>query len=190
MIGPREADRLWERHLLNSAVMGELLPDGCRVLDVGSGAGLPGIPLALARPDLVIVLLEPMARRVTWLQEVIADLGLAISVQRGRAEDPQVRREIGGNDVVTARAVAPLARLAAWSLPLVAPGGRLLAIKGAGAEAEAVRDSVAVRAAGGAPVEIVQCGGTIVQLPTTVIVVPRPAQRVTRPLRARRRKDR
>jgi 16S rRNA (guanine527-N7)-methyltransferase len=190
LIGPREADRLWERHLLNSAVMGELLPDGCRVLDVGSGAGLPGIPLALARPDLAIVLLEPMARRVTWLQGVIAELGLAISVHRGRAEDPQVRREIGGNDVVTARAVAPLARLAAWSLPLVAPGGRLLAIKGAGAEAEAVRDSVAVRAAGGAPVEIVQCGGTIVQPPTTVIVVPRPAQRVTRPLRARRRKDR
>jgi 16S rRNA (guanine527-N7)-methyltransferase len=190
LIGPREADRLWERHLLNSAVLGELIPEGSRVLDVGSGAGLPGIPLALARPDLAIVLLEPMARRVAWLREVIGDLDLAVSVHRGRAEDPQVRRELEGNDVVTARAVAPLGRLVFWSLPLVAPGGRLLAVKGASAEEEAARDVTAVRAAGGAPVEIVQCGGTIVQPPTTVIVVPRPAQRVTRPARARRRKDR
>jgi 16S rRNA (guanine527-N7)-methyltransferase len=190
LIGPREADRLWERHLLNSAVVGELLPEGCRVLDVGSGAGLPGIPLALARPDLAIVLLEPMARRVAWLQEVISELGLAVSVHRGRAEDPQVRRELGGNDVVTARAVASLGRLAAWSLPLVAPGGRLLAVKGASAEEEAARDVIAVRAAGGAPVEIVRCGGTIVAPPTTVIVVPRPAQRVTRPPKVRSRKDR
>jgi 16S rRNA (guanine527-N7)-methyltransferase len=190
LIGPREADRLWERHLLNSAVLGELVPQGARVLDVGSGAGLPGIPLALARPDLAIVLLEPMARRVVWLQEVLALLGLAVSVYRGRAEDPQVRDEIGGNDVVTARAVAPLGRLAGWSLPLVTPGGRLLAVKGASAEQEAARDVEAVRIAGGAAVEIVHCGATIVQPPTTVIVVPRLAQRVTRPARARRRKDR
>jgi 16S rRNA (guanine527-N7)-methyltransferase len=190
LIGPREADRLWERHLLNSAVLGELVPEGCRVLDVGSGAGLPGIPLALARPDLAIVLLEPMARRVVWLQEVVAVLGLAVSVYRGRAEDSQVRDHCGGNDVVTARAVAPLGRLAGWSLPLVAPGGRLLAVKGVSAEQEAARDVDAVRAAGGAAVEIVQCGATIVQPPTTVIVVPRLAQRVTRPARARRRKDR
>lgn len=190
LIGPREADRLWERHLLNSAVLGELVPADCRVLDVGSGAGLPGIPLALARPDLVIVLLEPMGRRVAWLQEVVAELGLAVSVHRGRAEDPQVRHELADNDVVTARAVAPLGRLAGWGLPLVAPGGRLLAVKGASAAAEAARDVVAVRAAGGAPVEIVQCGGTIVQPPTTVIVVARLAQRVARPARARRRTDR
>lgn len=190
LIGPREATRLWERHLLNSAVLGELVPEGCRVLDVGSGAGLPGIPLALARPDLAIVLLEPMARRVVWLQEVIDVLGLAVSVYRGRAEDPQVRAQLGGNDVVTARAVAPLGRLAGWSLPLVAPGGSLLAIKGASAEQEAARDVDAVRAAGGAAVQIVRCGATIVQPSTTVIVVPRLAQRVTRPARARRRKDR
>lgn len=189
LIGPREADRLWERHLLNSAVLGELVPDGCQVLDVGSGAGLPGIPLALARPDLVIVLLDPMARRVTWLQEIVAELGLAVSVYRGRAEDPRVREELGGKDVVTARAVAPLGRLAGWCLPLVAPGGRLLAVKGATAHEEAVRDAVAVRTAGGGPVEVVQCGGTIVQPPTTVIVVPRQVQRVTRAARARRRKD-
>jgi 16S rRNA (guanine527-N7)-methyltransferase len=189
LIGPREADRLWERHLLNSAVLGELVPQGARVLDVGSGAGLPGIPLALARPDLEIILLEPMARRVAWLQDVVADLDLAVSVYRGRAEDPQIRHELGGNDVVTARAVASLGRLAAWSLPLVAPDGRLLAVKGASAQDEAARDAVAVQAAGGAPVEVVQCGGTIVTPPTTVIVVSRLAPCVTRPSRARRAKD-
>jgi 16S rRNA (guanine527-N7)-methyltransferase len=138
LIGPREADRLWERHMLNSAVLGEL--------------------------------------------------GLEVSVCRGRAEDPQVRGELGGKDVVTARAVAPLGRLAGWCLPLVAPGGRLLAVKGATAEEEAARDALAVRAAGGGPVEIVQCGGTIVRSPTTVIVVPRRIQRVTRTAGARRRK--
>ncbi len=190
LIGPREGDRLWERHLLNSAVLAELVPQGCRVLDVGSGAGLPGIPLALARPDLSIVLLEPMARRVAWLREVVTALGLTVEVHRGRAEDPVVRAEVGGNDVVTARAVAPLGRLASWSLPLVAPGGRLLAIKGAGADEEASRDVAAVQAAGGAAVEIVQCGANIVHPPTTVIVVRRVAQRVPRLAKARRRKDR
>ncbi len=190
LIGPGEVDRLWERHMLNSAVLGELLPEGCRVLDIGSGAGLPGIPLALARPDLVLFLLDTMARRVTWLHEVVAELGLTISVHRGRAEDPGVRDELGGKDVVTARAVAPLGRLASWALPLVQPGGRLLAIKGATAGEEAARDADAVQAAGGGPVEIVQCGATIVRPPTTVIVVPRRAQRVTRTARTRRRKDR
>lgn len=190
VIGPREADRLWERHLLNSAVLGELIPEGARALDVGSGAGLPGIPLAIARPDLRIVLLEAMARRVAWLEEVITELGLDVLVHRGRAEDRGVRRELGGNDVVTARAVAPLGRLAGWCLPLVAADGRLLAVKGASAAAEVARDLDVVRAAGGAATEIVQCGANIVQPPTTVIVVPRLAQRVTRPAGARRRKDR
>jgi 16S rRNA (guanine527-N7)-methyltransferase len=190
LIGPAEADRLWERHILNSAVLGELLPEGCRVLDVGSGAGLPGIPLALARPDLVLFLLDTKARRVEWLQEVVTELGLAISVHRGRAEDPRVRDQLGGKDVVTARAVAPLGRLASWTLPLVQSGGRLLAIKGATAVAEAVRDALAVHAAGGGPVEVVQCGATIVRPPTTVVVVPRRAQRVTRTARVRKRKDR
>jgi 16S rRNA (guanine527-N7)-methyltransferase len=136
------------------------------------------------------VLLESMARRVGWLQDVVAELGLGVAVHRGRAEEPRVRDELGGNDVVTARAVAPLGRLAQWALPLVAPGGRLLAVKGASAEEELARDIGAVRAAGGAVVEIVQCGATIARPPTTVIVVSRLAQRVTRPARARRRKDR
>ncbi len=190
VIGPREADRLWERHLLNSAALGELVPEGARVLDVGSGAGLPGIPLAIARPDLTIVLLESMARRVDWLHEVVAELGVAVTVHRGRAEEPRVRDELGSYEVVTARAVAPLGRLAQWTLPLVSPGGRLLAVKGASAEEEIARDIGVVQAAGGAAVEIVQCGATIAQPPTTVIVVRRLAQRVTRPARARRRKDR
>lgn len=190
VIGPHEADRLWDRHLLNSAVLGELLPNGCQVLDIGSGAGLPGIPLAIARPDLRIVLLEAMARRVVWLREVVTELGLGVSVHRGRAEDPLVRAEFAGNDAVTARAVAPLGRLAGWALPLVAPNGRLLAIKGASAEEEMARDIEAVRAAGGVAVEIVRCGATIVRPPPTVVVVRRSAQRVTRPAAARRRKDR
>jgi 16S rRNA (guanine527-N7)-methyltransferase len=190
VIGPREADRLWERHLLNSAVIGELVPRGCHVLDLGSGAGLPGIPLAIARPDLAVVLLETMVRRVAWLQEVIAELDLAVSVYRGRAEDTMVRAELGSQDVVVARAVAPLGRLAGWALPLLAPGGRLLAIKGASAPDEVARDIEAVRAAGGAAVEVVQCGATIVHPPPTVIVVTRLAQRVARPAKARRRKDR
>lgn len=190
VIGPREADRVWERHLLNSAMLGELIPDGVRVLDLGSGAGLPGIPLAIARPDLRVVLLESMARRVEWLHEVVTELGLSVSVRRGRAEEPRVQAELEGNDVVTARAVAPLGQLAAWSLPLVVPGGRLLAIKGASAADEVARDGDAVRAAGGAAAEIVQCGATIAHPPTTVIVVTRLAKRVTRPPRARQRKDR
>lgn len=179
LIGPREADRLWERHLLNSAVIGELVPDGIRVLDVGSGAGLPGVPLALARPDLTVTLLEPMARRVAWLREVVAELELPVRVHCGRVEDARIRLELGGWDVVVARAVAPLGRLASWCLPLVLPNGQLLAIKGASAAEEAARDAVVVRSAGGGAVDIVRCGTAIVQPPTTVVVIRRRAGRVT-----------
>lgn len=107
LIGPREVERLWERHVLNSAVIGEQMPEGARVVDVGSGAGLPGVPLAIARPDLDIVLLEPMARRVDWLAEVAEKLELPITIVRGRAEERPVREQLGGADIVTARAVAP-----------------------------------------------------------------------------------
>lgn len=188
LIGPREADRVWDRHLLNSAVVAELVAPGARVLDVGSGAGLPGIALALARPDLSVALLEPMARRVAWLEEVVAELGLAVAVHRGRAEDAVVRRRVGLWDVVTARAVAPLGRLAGWSLPLLGDGGRLLAIKGASATEEARRDAAAVRAAGGGEVEVRTCGDGVVEPPATVVVVPR--RRAARDPRPRRRKDR
>jgi 16S rRNA (guanine(527)-N(7))-methyltransferase GidB len=173
LIGPREAPRIWERHVLNCAVVAELVPDGARLVDVGSGAGLPGIPLVLARPDLGVVLVEPLARRVEWLREVIDDLGLAVEVERGRAEDIAVRRRWEGADVVTARAVAPLARLAGWSLPLLRPGGLLLAMKGATAPAEIERDGAAVRKLGGGNPRIERCGAGIIEPPSTVVVVER-----------------
>jgi 16S rRNA (guanine527-N7)-methyltransferase len=130
LIGPHEADRLWERHLLNCAAVAALIPPGSQVIDVGSGAGLPGIVFAIARPDLQITLVEPMLRRTIFLEAVIADLRLdAIEVRRARAEElakPRARV-----DVVTARAVAPVGRLAAISGLLLRPAGQLLAIKGA-----------------------------------------------------------
>jgi 16S rRNA (guanine527-N7)-methyltransferase len=182
LLGPREAPRVWDRHVLNCAVVAELMPDGARVVDIGSGAGLPGIPLALARPDLRIVLVEPLARRVEWLREVVADLELAVEVERGRAEDVVVRRRWEGADVVTARAVAPLARLAGWSLPLLRTGGRLFAVKGSSAAAEIERDASTVRRLGGGLPRIELCGVGIVDPPSTVVVV----ERVARPGRPTR----
>lgn len=173
LIGPREVDRLWDRHVLNSAVLAELLPPNSAVLDVGSGAGFPGIPLAIARPDLTLTLLEPMARRVAWLEEVIAVLGLDVTVVRGRAEEPAVRRTLTGQDVVTARAVAPLARLAGWTLPLVRVGGRLLALKGASAAEELDRDAADIAAAGGVDPEVVACGAAVLDDPVTIVAITR-----------------
>jgi 16S rRNA (guanine527-N7)-methyltransferase len=157
--------------VLNCAVVAELIPDGARVVDLGSGAGLPGIPLALSRPDLRIVLVEPLARRVEWLAEVLEDLGLDVVVERGRAEEAEVRHRWEGADVVTARAVAPLAKLTAWALPLLRPHGRLLAVKGASAAAEAERDADAVHRAGGGVPEVLRCGVGLVVPPSTVVVV-------------------
>jgi 16S rRNA (guanine527-N7)-methyltransferase len=134
LIGPAELPRLWSRHLLNCAVLGELVPVGADLIDVGSGAGLPGIPLAIARPDLRITLVEPLLRRSSWLENVVHRLGLdQVEVRRARAE------ELAGTlsaAVVTARALAPLDRLVTWCLPLVQPGGELLAMKGQAAQAE------------------------------------------------------
>jgi 16S rRNA (guanine527-N7)-methyltransferase len=188
LLGPREAPRMWERHVLNCAVVAEVVPDGARLVDVGSGAGLPGIPLVLARPDLSVVLLEPLARRVDWLREVVEDLGLPVRIDRGRAEEPAVRRRWEGADVVTARAVAPLARLAGWVLPLLRAGGSLVALKGASAEAEVARDAPAVRRLGGGQPRVVRCGAGMVDPPSTVVVVER--TRATRPVRPRRREER
>jgi len=173
LIGPREADRVWQRHMLNCAVIGEVVPAGAGVVDVGSGAGLPGIPLALARPDLRITLLEPMARRVAWLTEVISELGIAVRVHRGRAEDAAIRSALGGCDVVTARAVAPMGRLAAWTLPLVRPGGLLVAMKGATAEDEVASDRAAIRSFGGHAIRLYGCGSGIVEPITRVVLVER-----------------
>lgn len=131
LLGPREADRVWERHLLNCASIVGMLPAGATVADIGSGAGLPGIPLAIARPDLRVTLIEPLLRRATFLEEVRADLGLDVQVRRARAEE--VTDQF---DVLVSRAVAPLDRLARWCAPLLAPGGLLLAIKGSSAAEE------------------------------------------------------
>lgn len=133
LLGPREADRIWDRHILNSAALSELIPDGSSVVDVGSGAGLPGIPLAILRPDLNVTLLEPLLRRSTFLIEVVDELGLGgrVTVVRERAEDHD-----GRYDVVVARAVAPLDGLIRWCHPLRRPGGVLLALKGDRAEAQ------------------------------------------------------
>ena len=128
LIGPRETDRLWSRHLINSAAWAGILPVGAKVADIGSGAGLPGIPLALVRPDLTVVLVEPLLRRVAFLRDAVAHLGIPnVDVVRSRAEDLP-RGWVA--DVVTARAVAPLPTLVGWAMPLVAPGGELIAMKG------------------------------------------------------------
>lgn len=193
LIGPREVDRLWDRHLLNSAVLAELLPPRSRVLDVGSGAGLPGIPLTIARPDIRCTLLEPMARRVTWLQEVVDELALTADVVRGRAEEAPVRERLAGQDVVLARAVAPLGRLASWCLPLVRPGGRLLAMKGATAAEELDRDTAEIRSAGGGRQELISCGDGVLEELTNIVVVERVADRdatTRRRGKRRTRKDR
>ncbi|WP_415171346.1 16S rRNA (guanine(527)-N(7))-methyltransferase RsmG [Nocardioides sp.] len=128
LIGPREVPRLWDRHLLNCAVLAELISQSATVADVGSGAGLPGLVLAVARPDLRLTLIEPLLRRTTFLTEVVGDLGVDnVEVVRGRAVELHGYRTF---DVVTSRAVAPLERLLEWSMPLVAPEGALIAMKG------------------------------------------------------------
>lgn len=173
LIGPRETDRLWQRHLLNCAAVAELIPAGAVVVDVGSGAGLPGIVLAIARTDIRVTLVESLARRTAFLDEAVAALGLAdrVTVYRGRAE--QAVPALLPADVVTARAVAPLDRLAAWCLPLLLPGGRLLAIKGASAEDEVHAHAAAVRKLGGGPPEVRRCGTGLIEPPATVVTIVR-----------------
>ncbi|MGN2635093.1 16S rRNA (guanine(527)-N(7))-methyltransferase RsmG [Nocardia takedensis] len=184
LIGPREVPRLWDRHILNCAVIGELIPEGASVVDVGSGAGLPGIPLAIARPDLRITLVEPLLRRTVFLSEFIEEAGLDITVVRGRAEQSGVLKEAGGADVVTSRAVAPLAKLAQWSLPLLRDHGHMLALKGASATEELERDAEALARAGAGNAEVLQCGAGIASTPTVVISAER-LPRAERPSRRR-----
>jgi 16S rRNA (guanine527-N7)-methyltransferase len=131
LIGPREPARIWSRHLLNSAALAPFIPAGAAVVDLGSGAGLPGIPLVLVRPDLRMTLLEPLARRIRFLDYVREQLGLDLALVRARAEEITP-----GADVVVARAVAPLSRLLDLAVPLLRPGGMLLAHKGAQVTAE------------------------------------------------------
>ena len=130
LVGPREGDKIWERHIFNSLPVISLIPEGSSIVDIGSGAGLPGIPIALARPDLKVSLIEPLQRRVDFLKEAVE--GLEILVLRGRAQDFTLKA-----DFVTARAVAPLEKLKSISWHLVKKGGALLAIKGESAAQEA-----------------------------------------------------
>jgi 16S rRNA (guanine527-N7)-methyltransferase len=173
LIGPREAPRLWERHLLNCAVLGEVVAEGAAVVDVGSGAGLPGLVLAIARPDLSVTLVEPLLRRTRFLDEVVETLGLAerVEVVRGRAEELHGRRTW---DVVTARAVAPLERLAGWCLPLVSAGGELVAMKGAAAADEVEEAWPALRALGCERPAVAELGMGVLEEPTWVVRVVRP----------------
>jgi 16S rRNA (guanine527-N7)-methyltransferase len=173
LIGPREVSRLWERHVLNSAAVAEAVPDGARVVDVGSGAGLPGIPLGLARPDLTVALVEPMARRVEFLEEAVADLGDRWQVVRGRAEDRSVSAAVGHVDVVTARAVAALPRLVAWCRGLLRPGAQLVALVGARAVAELPALVPELEAAGMRDIHQRAVGAALGEAATTVVVMTR-----------------
>jgi 16S rRNA (guanine527-N7)-methyltransferase len=165
LIGPREVSRLWERHLLNCVATAELIADGAHVVDVGSGAGLPGIPIALARPDVHVTLLDSMLRRTTYLSEVIEELGISdrVDVVRARAEEHRRRY-----DVVVARAVAPLATLVGWTASLADRGGLLLALRGDRAASELAEARLAIRKAGWRDPSLVMCGQLLPD-PTTVV---------------------
>ena len=174
LIGPREVPRLWDRHLLNCAVVVPLVPEGADVIDVGSGAGLPGIVWAIIRDDISVTCLEPLQRRATFLEEAVTTLGLGdrVSVVRGRAED--IVRGRGPVTslrarVVTARAVAPLDRLAGWTVPLVRPGGELLALKGRSAADEVTAAGPVLERLGIVRVGIEEVGAGIVDPPTIVV---------------------
>ncbi|MER6421599.1 MULTISPECIES: 16S rRNA (guanine(527)-N(7))-methyltransferase RsmG [unclassified Streptomyces] len=170
LIGPREVPRLWERHLLNCAVLSEVVPEGVTVCDVGSGAGLPGIPLALVREDLKITLLEPLLRRTNFLTEVVELLGLDhVTVVRGRAEE--VMGKVPSVHVVTARAVAPLDRLATWGIPLLRPYGEMLALKGDTAEEELKSAATALSKLGAVETSILHVGEGVVDPLSTVVRV-------------------
>lgn len=169
LLGPREAPRLWERHLLNCGVLTDLLPEEADVADIGSGAGLPGLVCAIRRPDLRVTLVEPLLRRAAFLTEAVERLGLdGVEVVRARAEELHGVRSFS---VVTSRAVAPLPRLLAWCMPLVEPGGSMLAMKGSSAPEEiaAARRELARWTTD--PVEVLQVGGSVIDSPTTVVRV-------------------
>lgn len=169
LIGPREVPRLWNRHVLNCAVVAELIDDGAKVADVGSGAGLPGLCLAIARPDLYLTLIEPLERRVVWLEEVVTDLGLEnVEIVRARAEAAIGKVEC---EVVTARAVSALDTLARLTIPLLGGQGELLAIKGRSAAEEIAKAAKTIKKLGGVQTEVLLAGAQILAEPTTVVRV-------------------
>jgi 16S rRNA (guanine527-N7)-methyltransferase len=174
LIGPREVPRLWERHLLNCGVLASLFASASSVFDVGSGAGLPGIPVALARPDLSVTLIEPLLRRTTFLEQVRVELDLRnVAVVRARAEEYVGK---GMADYVVARALAPLPRLIQWCAPLVRPGGEVIAIKGVSAADELPGAQHVIEHVGARNVRITDVGTTVVDPPTRIVqmVVDRP----------------
>ena len=175
LIGPREVPRLWERHVLNCAVVADpasgLVPAGSRVADVGSGAGLPGLVWGIARPDIHVVLIEPLLRRATFLTQAVDDLGLSgrVTVLRGRAEDITSSPEWQPVDVVTARAVAPLDKLLGWTVPLLVKGGRLALLKGSSAGEEIANATPTALSLGVRDLGITTCGSPWVEPATTVV---------------------
>jgi 16S rRNA (guanine527-N7)-methyltransferase len=193
LIGPREVERLWDRHLLNCGAVAELIAPDSQVVDVGSGGGLPGLVLAIARPDLNMILLEPLLRRTVFLSECVEKLGLQnVEVRRGRAEE-----WAGGKlsaEVVTARAVAPLERLIAWCLPLLSTNGRMLALKGETAAAELDAVAPSLRTLGAVDWAVVEVGSALGEAATRVVRIdmgangyrPRKASRAARGDRAGR----
>ena len=175
IVGPAEAERIWDRHLLNCAVVARLIPSRCSLVDLGSGAGLPGIVLAILLPGAKVTLLEAMARRVGFLEECVAELGLVnTQVVRGRAED--LAGQLAA-DVVASRAVAPLEKLAGLSVGLARPGGRVLAIKGTSAEAELVRARPVLARLGVADARVSQVGSADGTVTATVVMFTAPERR-------------
>jgi 16S rRNA (guanine527-N7)-methyltransferase len=167
LIGPREVPRLWERHLMNCALVADLVPESSSVCDIGSGAGLPGLVLAIRRSDLRVTLVEPLLRRTTFLEEAVSALRLPnVEVVRSRAE---ALHDIRSFDVVTSRAVAPLDRLSEWSLPLVRSGGAFLAMKGSTVQAEVDSAGQAIATGRGVLDRIVELGGDLLDPPVRVV---------------------
>ncbi len=169
LIGPREVPRLWDRHLLNCAVVTDAVPLKASVADIGSGAGLPGLVMAIRRPDLQITLIEPLLRRTTFLEEVVGALGLSnVRVRRGRAEE---LHGVARFDVVTSRAVAPMDRLARWSLPLVRSGGSFLAMKGSSAETELATAGKVISRENGRVIGVLELGNEFLDQPVRVVEI-------------------
>ena len=176
LIGPREVPRLWSRHLMNCLVVAEpdrgLVPMGATVADVGSGAGLPGVAWAIARPDISVTLIEPLLRRSNFLEEVVAALLLSprVQVRRGRGEEVSTDGSWVGVDVVTARAVAPLDKLLGWTIPLLRTGGALVALKGNSAAGELDTAQQVAAVLGVRDLRIELCGVGEIEIPTTVVL--------------------